>query len=73
MKKLMVEVMGRYAEVIDNTCIAMGEHVEAACRAIVKYGKYVLALLVVVLVWILMAATIPIWYLPYKYFAGKGE
>lgn len=36
------------------------------------YGGYLLAGLAIVLAWLLLAVTMPAWYLPYKYFTRKG-
>lgn len=46
---------------------------EEVARLIWYYGGYLLAGLVIILAWLLLAVTMPAWYLPYKYFTRKGE
>lgn len=60
-KELVLIIMERYAVVT-----------ELVIADIVKFGKYLLAGLIVAVLWILLAVTIPGWYLPYKYLT-KGN
>lgn len=71
-KKLIAEIMKRYADTVESLCIAVGEYVTEATAEVVECvrycGGYLLTGLAVVLAWLLLAATMPAWYLPYKYF-----
>lgn len=75
-KALVLEIMGRYAAVAEGACTAVGEYVTEATTEVAEcvryYGGYLLAGLAVMLAWLLLAATMPAWYLPYKYFTRKG-
>lgn len=66
-------IMERYANAVERSLMAVGWFVEGVARVIAYYGRYLLAGLAVVLAWLLLAVTMPVWYLPYKYFTGKGE
>lgn len=59
-------IMERYANAVERSLMAVGWFVEGVARVIAYYGRYLLAGL-------LLAVTMPVWYLPYKYFTGKGE
>ena len=54
----------------------LGEFVAEATAEVTEcvryYGGYLLAWLAVALAWLLLAVTMPAWYLPYKHFTGKG-
>lgn len=75
-KELIAEIMKRYADTVESLCIVVGEYVtEATAKAAERvrhYGGYLLAGLAIVLAWLLLAVTMPAWYLPYKYFTRKG-
>lgn len=74
--ELITGIMKRYTDTVESLCIAVGEYVtEATAEAteyIKYYGGYLLAGLAVMLAWLLLAVTMPAWYLPYKYFTRKG-
>ena len=70
-KSFAIDVMRRYSEFIENCCIYVGEYVEEALKCVVKYGKYIFVGLMIIFGYIFLALTIPIWYLPYKYFIKK--
>lgn len=75
-KKLIAEIMKRYADTVESICIAVGEYVTETTAEVAEcvrhYGGYLLAGLAVALAWLLLAVTMPAWYLPYKYFTRKG-
>lgn len=75
-KALVLEIMERYAAAAEGACTVVGEYVaEATAEAteyIKYYGGYLLAGLAVALAWLLLAVTMPAWYLPYKHFTRKG-
>lgn len=75
-KKLIAEIMKRYADTVESICITVGEYVTEATTEVAEcvrhYGGYLLAWLAVALAWLLLAVTMPVWYLPYKYFTRKG-
>lgn len=72
-KEFITGIMERYANAVERSLIAVGWFVEGVTRVIAYYGRYLLAGLAVALAWLLLAVTMPVWYLPYKYFTGKGE
>lgn len=71
-KKFIAEIMKRYADAVDSWIIAVGEFAEVVAQGILYYGSYLLARLAVALAWLLLAVTMPVWYLPYKHFTRKG-
>lgn len=71
-KELIAGIMKRYANAVESWIMAVGEFAEEVVEVIVYYGKYLLAGLAVALAWLLLAVTMPAWYLPYKYFTRKG-
>lgn len=71
-KELVAEIMKRYADTVESWLMAVGEFAEEAVEVIVYYGRYLLAGLAVALAWLLLAVTMPVWYLPYKHFTRKG-
>lgn len=71
-KKFIAEIMKRYADAVDSWIIAVREFAEVVAQGILYYGSYLLAGLAVALAWLLLAVTMPAWYLPYKYFTRKG-
>ena len=60
----------------ESFCITVGGYVAEAAGEIAEnlryYGGYLLAGLAVALAWLLLAVTMPAWYLPYKHFTRKG-
>ncbi len=72
MKELIAEIMKRYADAVESWIAAVGECAEMVAQGILYYGSYLLAGLAVALAWLLLAVTMPAWYLPYKYFTRKG-
>lgn len=71
-KELIAEIMKRYADAVESWIAAVGECAEMVAQGILYYGSYLLAGLAVALAWLLLAVTMPAWYLPYKYFTRKG-
>lgn len=75
-KELIAEIMKRYADTVESLCIVVGEYAtEATAKAaecVRHYGGYLLAGLAIVLAWLLLAVTMPVWYMPYKHFTRKG-
>lgn len=75
-KALLMGIMKRYADAVESICIAVGEYVTEATAEVTEcarhYGGYLLAGLATLLAWLLLAVTMPAWYLPYKYFTRKG-
>lgn len=75
-KTLLTGIMKRYAETVESICMAVGEYVTEATEEVTEYvrhyGGYFLAGLATLLAWLLLAVTMPAWYLPYKYFTRKG-
>ncbi|MCX4305396.1 MAG: hypothetical protein OSJ69_06300 [Acetatifactor sp.] len=71
-KEFIAEIMKRDADAVESWMVAVGEFAEAMAQGILYYGSYLLAGLAVALAWLLLAATMPVWYLPYKYFTRKG-
>lgn len=61
MKELLTDIMREYADAVEGACVFMGE-----------VAENIIAGVIVFLAWVVMAITIPVWYLPYKYFTGKG-
>lgn len=72
-KEFITGIMERYANAVERSLMAVEWFVEGVARVIAYYGRYLLAGLAVALAWLLLAVTMPVWYLPYKYFTGKGE
>lgn len=76
MKELIAGIMKRYADTAEGLCMELGECAAAATEIVTEcvryYGSYFLAGLAVVLAWLLLAVTMPVWYLPYKHFTRKG-
>ena len=68
-KELIAGIMKRYADTVEGLCMELGEFVAEATAEVTEcvryYGGYLLA-------WLLLAVTMPAWYLPYKHFTGKG-
>lgn len=75
-KELIADIMKRYTDTVEGLCMELGEFVAEATAEVTKcvryYGGYILAGLAVVLAWLLLAVTMPVWYLPYKHFTRKG-
>lgn len=71
-KEFITGIMERYANAVERSLMAAGWFAEEVARVIAYYGRYLLAGLAVALAWLLLAVTMPVWYLPYKYFTGKG-
>lgn len=67
-KKFVMEIMERYVDVVESICIWVGKYSKVVGECTVKYGKYLLTRAAVVLVYLFLIVTMPIWYLPYKYF-----
>lgn len=76
-RELVMDIMGRYAKAAESACRAVKEFTEELPKEIVEsakyYGMWLLVGLLVALAWIILAVTMPIWYMPYKYFIRKGE
>lgn len=72
-KELVIEIMRRYADTVEGTCIGLGEYLEKVGEYTVKCGKYLLAGVAVLLIYLVLAVTMPVWYLPYKFFAREEE
>ncbi len=71
-KEFIAGIMKRYADAVESWIMAVGEFAEVIAQGILYYGSYLLAGLAVALAWLLLAVTMPVWYLPYKYFTRKG-
>lgn len=71
-KEFIAGIMKRYADAVESWIMAVGEFTEVIAQGILYYGSYLLAGLAVALAWLLLAVTMPVWYLPYKYFTRKG-
>ena len=75
-KELIAGIMKRYADTVEGLCMELGEFVAEATAEVTEcvryYGGYLLAWLAVALAWLLLAVTMPAWYLPYKHFTRKG-
>lgn len=71
-KEFIADIMKRYADTVESWIMAVGEFAEVVAQGVLYYGSYILAGLAVVLAWLLLAVTMPVWYLPYKYFTRKG-
>lgn len=65
--EFITNVMGRYSDSMESCLEDIGEITES----IVDFIKYLLVGLFVFIGYILLAATMPVWYLPYKYFKRK--
>lgn len=72
-KKLITGIMEQYTNAVEGCVMAVGWFAGEVARLIWYYGRYLLAGLVIMLAWLSLAVTMPVWYLPYKYFTGKGE
>lgn len=72
-KKLITGIMKRYTNAVEGAVTAVAWFAGEVARLIWYYGGYLLAGLVIILAWLLLAVTMPAWYLPYKYFTRKGE
>ena len=70
-KELVVEIMERYSAAVEGACAEIGECAENVIVSVKYYGKYLWGGLVVAFAWLLLAVTMPVWYLPYKYFCKK--
>lgn len=75
-KELIAGITKRYTDTVESFCITVGGYVAEAAGEIAEnlryYGGYLLAGLAVALAWLLLAVTMPAWYLPYKHFTRKG-
>ena len=75
-KELIAGIMKRYADTVEGLCMEVGECVAETTGEVTEcvryYGGYFLAGLAVALAWLLLAVTMPVWYLPYKLFTRKG-
>lgn len=65
--------MKRIIEFITDVMRRYSESVESLLEDIVKYGKWLITGLFVVIGYLLLAVTMPVWYLPYKYFNKKWK
>lgn len=72
-KEFIAGIMKRYADAVESWIMAVGEFTEVIAQGILYYGSYLLAGLAVALAWLLLAVTMPVWYLPYKYFTRKDQ
>lgn len=72
-KELITGIMKRYTNVVEGCITDTAWFAKEVARCVWYYGSYLLAGLVIILAWLLLAATMPAWYLPYKYFTRKGE
>lgn len=70
-KEFIAGIMKRYADAVESWIMEVGEFAEVVAQGVLYYGSYFLAGLAVVLAWLLLAVTMPVWYLPYKYFTRK--
>ena len=71
-KEFIAGIMKRYVDTVEHLCVEVGEATAEVTECVMHYGGYILAGLEVVLAWLLLAVTMPVWYLPYKHFTRKG-
>lgn len=72
-RKYILEVMQRYIDAVEGACAEIGEFAEDVCADITRCGRFLLTGSLVFLIWLLLAVTMPVWYLPYKYFTGRRK
>ena len=64
-KELLIAIMERYSRAVEELLGEIGEYVS-------YYSILLLAGILVALAWFLLALTMPVWYLPYKYFSKNN-
>lgn len=76
MKRLIefiTDVMEEYTDGIENNLAVFGECMGEIAEYIVGGVKYLLTGLLVVIGYLFLAVTMPVWYLPYKHFKRKQK